>query len=66
MTNVIKRFTAVIKNYDKARVFATSKPFQPNLMFAGEAIAYTSEALTVPTKIRLGWKGLPGKNALVY
>jgi hypothetical protein len=47
-----------------------------SLMFTGEARAYPSEApfscfnrcklLSLPTKkIRLGWKDLPGTNALV-
>jgi hypothetical protein len=45
-------------------------------MSAGEAGAYPSEApfrcstlgslLALPTNIRLGWKGLPGTNALAY
>ncbi len=49
------------------------KPFQPSIMFVGEAEArafpYLSDAplkgrfMALPTNIRLGWKGLPGKNA---
>jgi hypothetical protein len=45
-------------------------------MFAGKSGAYPSEELEgaklygrlleLPAKIRLGWKGLPGKNALAY
>ncbi len=45
-------------------------------MFVGKARAYLSEApdrcpisgmfLALPTKIRLGWKVLPGTNALAY
>jgi hypothetical protein len=39
-------------------------------MFAGKARAYPNEApfrlLALPTNIRLGWKGLPGTNALGY
>jgi len=42
-------------------------------MFAGKAGAYPSEALfrcntlgEAPGNIRLGWKGLPGTNALAY
>jgi hypothetical protein len=58
-------------------MFALSKPFQANLMFAGKAGAYMSEATFrfstlgqagpgLPTNIRLGWKGSPGANALAY
>jgi len=43
-------------------------------MFGSKAGAYSSEALTMiygrlltlPTKARLGWKSLPGTNALAY
>jgi hypothetical protein len=42
-------------------------------MFAGKVGAYPSEGapllgriLALPTNIRLGWKGLPGTNALAY
>jgi hypothetical protein len=45
-------------------------------MFTGKARAYLIEAisaapllvrlLALPTNIRQGWKGLPGKNALAY
>jgi hypothetical protein len=51
-------------------------PFQPSLMFAGKAGAYSSEApfrcstlgypLASPTNKRLGWKGLLGTNTLAY
>jgi hypothetical protein len=45
------------------------KPFLPSLMFVGKARAYPSDANkapALPANIRLGWKGLPGKNALAY
>jgi hypothetical protein len=42
-------------------------------MFVGEArsLAYTGgdslgQAAALPANLRLGWKGLPGTNALVY
>ncbi len=77
MANVIKLFTAVSYDFSyQARAFVPGKPFQPSLMFAGKAGAYPSEAplgaphkgrlLASPTNIRLGWKGLPGTNALTY
>ncbi len=58
-------------------MFAPGKPFQPSLMFVGKAGAYPSEKhlsdaprkgrlLAFPTNITLGWKGLPGINALAY
>ncbi len=57
-------------------MFVPGKPFQPNLMFAGKARAYPSEALSgaplygkllaLPANIRLGWKGLPGTNTQAY
>jgi hypothetical protein len=53
-------------------MFIPGKLFQPSLMFVSDARAHQSEApfmwvklLTLPTNIRLGWKGLPGTNALV-
>jgi hypothetical protein len=51
-------------------VFVPDKLFQPSLMFAGEArslstsVAHESAALLA--NIRLGWKSLPGTNALAY
>jgi hypothetical protein len=43
--NPIKKFTAVIYGFSyAARVFVLGKPFEPNLMFAGKAKAYLSEA----------------------
>jgi hypothetical protein len=47
-------------------------PGRPCLMFVVKAVVYPSEApfrcytLALPTKIRLGWKGLPVKNTLAY
>jgi hypothetical protein len=42
-------------------------------MFENKAEAYPSKApsltgglLALPAKIRLGWKGLPGRNTLAY
>jgi hypothetical protein len=62
--SVIKHFTAVIHECSqKARVFVSSKPFQPSVMFVGEARANPSKvsfscftlgkALALPTNIRL-------------
>jgi hypothetical protein len=57
-------------------VLVTGKPIQPSLMFAGEAEAYPSEALSaasfksrlqaLPTNIRLDMKGLPWTNSVAY
>jgi hypothetical protein len=48
-------------------VFVPGNPFQPSLMFADKARAYTSEPsfryVALPTNIRLGWKSLPGTNS---
>jgi hypothetical protein len=40
-------------------MFDPCKPFQPSLIFAGEARAFT-------VNIRLGWKFSPGTNTLAY
>jgi hypothetical protein len=41
VANVIKLFTAVSYDFSKyARAFVPGKPFQPRLMFVGEAEAY--------------------------
>ncbi len=72
-SNIVKLFTAVIdKCLGQARVLVPGKPFQPSLMFAGP---YRSESpldapllgrlLALSTNIRLGWKGLPGKNSII-
>ncbi len=52
------------------------KPFQPSLMFVGEArclprvehlkVASLEEAPTLLGNIRLGWKDLPRTNTLAY
>ena len=57
-------------------MFVYGKLFQPSLMFVGKAGAYPREerlkvallgyALALPANIRLGWKSLPGTNALAY
>jgi hypothetical protein len=58
-------------------VFVPGNPFQPSLMFTGNARVYVSGApesgaplygrfMASPTNIRLGWKGLPGTNTLAY
>jgi hypothetical protein len=42
---VIKLFTAVSYDFsEEGRVIVPSKPFQPNLMFAGKTGAYPSKA----------------------
>jgi hypothetical protein len=57
-------------------VFSPGKNFQDNTIFVGKAGAYPSEtpfrcstlsrSLALLTNNRLGWKGLPGANTLVY
>ncbi len=58
-------------------MFARGKPFQPSLLFASKAKAYTSpnhlkgaplygRLLALPTNIRLDWKGLTGTNTIAY
>ncbi len=57
-----------------SQLFVPCKPFQPSLVLAGKSGAYLSEApfrcslngrlQALPTKTRLGWKGLPGTNTL--
>jgi hypothetical protein len=39
-----------------------------SLMFAGKTTDFqlTGDPLSLPTNIRLGWKGLPGTNTLTY
>ncbi len=57
-------------------MFVPGKPFQPSLMFVGEARslpksraperALLGYAAVLPANTRLGWKGLPGTNTLAY
>jgi hypothetical protein len=53
-------------------MFVLGKPFQLSLVFVGKAGAYPSDTplkgrmLALPKNIILGWKGLPGTNALTY
>jgi hypothetical protein len=53
-------------------VFVPGKTYQPSLMFAGKTGDYLSDAplydrlLTLPTNIRLGWRGGPETNAPAY
>jgi hypothetical protein len=58
-------------------VFVPGKPFQPNLMFVGEARSlpksgaseralHSGRPRPYIANIRLGWKGLPGTNTLAY
>ncbi len=56
-------------------MFVLGKPFQNSLMFASEARAHLCEAtalklkgrlLTLPAKITLGWKSLPGAKRLIH
>ncbi len=52
------------------------KPFQPSLMFVGEARSlpkigasercFIHVGTALPENIRLGWEGLPGTNTLTY
>jgi hypothetical protein len=68
---IIKLFTAVIYGFSlQARVFVPGKPFQPSLMFVGEArsLPYGApeKCFTRVGSIRLGWQGLPGTNTLAY
>jgi hypothetical protein len=52
-------------------VFVPGNPFELSLMFAypivdhlkGASLGYAS---ALPANIRLGWKALPGTNALAY
>ncbi len=77
MANVIKLFTAVSYAFSElARAFAPGKPFQPSLMFVGEARSlpengapercFTQVGSALPANIRLSWKGLPWTTALAY
>ncbi len=71
MATVIKRFTAVSYEYSLyARVFVPGKPFQDSLVFEGMAGAYPSETTfkcsSQGKAPGLGWKGLPGTNALAH
>jgi hypothetical protein len=52
----------------KIRAFVPDKPFQPSLKFAGKARAPppVDQLKGTAGNIRLGWKGLPRSNALVY
>jgi len=57
-------------------VFASVKPFQPLLVFAGKARSlpysgaperfFTWVGPALLAKIRLGWKGLSGTNSVDY
>ncbi len=50
-------------------MFVPGKPFQLSLMFAGKARGQPrGEHLKdiLPANIGIGWKGLPGTNALAY
>ncbi len=57
-------------------MFVPGKPFQPSLMFAGNArtlprvehlkVASLGWPLALPANIRLGWKGLPRTNKPSY
>jgi hypothetical protein len=50
-------------------VFVPGKPFMQGPMFLGKAISGAplwDRPLALPTNNRLGWKGLPGLNALAY
>ncbi len=54
-------------------MFVPGKPFQPSLIFVGNARtqewstdSYYSRVCCGLTNIRLGWKGLPGTNPLAY
>jgi hypothetical protein len=69
--NVIKHFTSVIYKCSKyVRASVPGEPFQPSLMFAGEARSLLKsgateryslgEALAFLANISLDWKGLPG------
>jgi hypothetical protein len=61
----IKLIMAVIYGFSSyARVFVHGKPFQSSQMFSGAPLY--GRPLALPTKIRLGWKSLPGTNTLVY
>jgi hypothetical protein len=35
-------------------------------MFAGKVKCLQGRPLAIPANIKLGWKGLPGKNTLAY
>ncbi len=45
-------------------MFVTGKPFWPNRMFVVKAGAYSSEAPTMSTNSRQGWKGLSETNTV--
>jgi hypothetical protein len=55
-------------------VFVPGKPFQPSLMFVGEAYDRVERLKDASLRydrallanIRLGWTGLPGTNTLAY
>jgi hypothetical protein len=68
-TNLKKNFFTDIINecMQYAGVFVPDKSFQPSLIFVGETLEWSTlkNAPVLLTNIRLGWKGLPGKNTLV-
>jgi hypothetical protein len=57
-----------------ARVFVPGRPFQPSIMFVGNARSlflsgmwlHSSRLHSLTPDIRQGWKGLPGTNTLAY
>jgi hypothetical protein len=73
--NFINLFTDISYEFSYyARAFVPGKPFQTSVML-GKAYARVEHLkgtpllgrlMALPTNTRLGWKGLPGTNALAY